>query len=206
MLFDILALISLLIIITLLKRLVNVFPSLMACMIRLKENFNIQLSLKMRTDRNLISAAMYIPFCLLASRFRLYSPSFMDGFTDNGRLGVMFGVISIYMLLRVACRYIFRLHSTSETTYKTASDSARTYFAVLTLLLLVIGSILTFAGVHANTIKTAMIWISGGIYTLFIIRKTQIFHSSCSFFVSFLYLCALEILPTGVLIASAVIF
>ena len=206
MLFDILALISLLIVITLLKRLVNIFPSLMACMIRLKENFNIQLSLKTRTDRDLISAAMYIPFCLLVYRFRLYSPSFMDGFTDNGRLGLTIGIISTYMLLRIACRYIFRMHSTSETTYKSASDSARTYFAVLTILLLAIGSIFTFAGVHTNTTKTAMIWISGGIYTLFIIRKTQIFHSSCSFFTSFLYLCALEILPTGVLITSAVIF
>ena len=206
MLFDILALISLLIAITLLKRLVDVFPSLMACMIRLKENFNIQLSLKMRTDRDLVSAAMYIPFCLIVYRFRLYSPSFLDGFTDNGRLGLTIGIISAYMLLRVACRYIFRLHSTSETTYKTASDSARTFFAVLTLLLLIVGSIFNFAEVPANTIKTAMIWISGGIYTLFIIRNTQIFHSSCSFFASFLYLCALEILPTGALIASAVIF
>ena len=206
MLFDILALISLLIAITLLKRLVDVFPSLMACMIRLKENFNIQLSLKMRTDRDLVSAAMYIPFCLIVYRFRLYSPSFLDGFTDNGRLGLTIGIISAYMLLRVACRYIFRLHSTSETTYKTASDSARTFFAVLTLLLLIVGSIFNFAEVPANTIKTAMIWISGGIYTLFIIRKTQIFHSSCSFFASFLYLCVLEILPTGALIASAVIF
>ena len=206
MLFDILALISLLIVITLLKRLVDVFPSLMACLIRLKENFNIQLSLKMRTDRDLVSAAMYIPFCLIVYRFRLYSPSFLDGFTDNGRLGLTIGIISAYMLLRVACRYIFRLHSTSETTYKTASDSARTYFAVLTLLLLIVGSIFNYAEVPANTIKTAMIWISGGIYTLFIIRKTQIFHSSCSFFASFLYLCALESLPTGALIASAVIF
>jgi len=38
MLFDILALLSLLLVITLLKRLVNMFPSLLACMVRWKEN------------------------------------------------------------------------------------------------------------------------------------------------------------------------
>ena len=64
--FDILALLSLLAVITLLRRLVNIFPSLMASMIRWKENINLQASLKMRTDRDLVSLALFIPFCLTA--------------------------------------------------------------------------------------------------------------------------------------------
>ena len=206
MLFDILALASLLIVILLLKRLVNIFPSLMACMIRWKENANLQISLKMRTDRNLLAAAMFLPFCLTAFRFRMYAPGFMDGLADNARLGATIGVFAAYIALRTACSYLFRLRRTPKATFETACDSARTYFIVLSLLLMSIGGCLSFIEVPLAHIRTAMFWISGAIYLVFIIRKTQIFHSSCSIFVSFLYLCALEILPTGVLVASAVIF
>jgi hypothetical protein len=76
----------------------------------------------------------------------------------------------------------------------------------MTLLLIATGGVLSLVDVEISHIRTAMFWISGSIYTVFILRKTQIFLSSGSIFASFLYLCALEILPTGVLIASAVIF
>ena len=62
MVFNILAFISLLVIITLLRRLVNIFPSLLACMIRAKENFNIEKSVKISTDRNKVAFAMTMPF------------------------------------------------------------------------------------------------------------------------------------------------
>lgn len=206
MLFDTLALISVLCIITLLKRMMNIFPSLMACMVRWKENINLQISMKTRTDRNLLAGALLIPFCLTVFRFRVYCPEFMADMPQNARLGITFGVFAAYIAIRTACRYLFRIHKTSASTYEAATDSVRTYFIILAFLLIATGGILSFTGVAPEHIKTAMIWISGAMYLVFVIRKTQIFRSSCSLFVSFLYLCALEILPTGVLIASAVIF
>ena len=206
MLFNILALISLLIVTLLLRRMVGVFPSLMACMIRWKENVNLQASLKLRTDRDMLTFALLIPFCLTVHRFRLYDPQFLQDFGDDARLGLLIAIFTAYLLLRIACRLIFRQASTPKNVYKGAADSARTFFIVLSLLLLAVGGVLAFLNVNNTAIKDAMICISGAIYAIFLIRKTQIFYSSCSIFVSFLYLCALEILPTGVLIASAVIF
>ena len=206
MLFDILALVSLLFVIVLLKRLVGIFPSLTSCMARWKENVNLQHSLKTRTDRDLLAASMCIPFVLTAFRFRMYCPDFMLGFGEDARLGLTFGIFAAYIALRAACRYIFRFHKTPTTIFETATESVRTYFIPLTLLMIAIGGILSLTDVPISHIRTAMFWVSGAMYIVFLIRKTQIFHSSCSFFVSFLYLCALEILPTGVLIASAVIF
>ena len=206
MLFDILATISLIAVIALLNRFMNIYQSLLACMIRWKENVTLQHSLKTRTDRDLLAAAMFIPFCLTAYRFKLYCPGFMLKLDENAALGVTFGVMICYILLRVACRYVFRMRKTSGSTFETATESVRTYFIILSLLLLATGGILSFAGAPLTHIRNAMFWISGAMYLVFIVRKTQIFNSSCSLFVSFLYLCALEILPTGVLIASAVIF
>jgi hypothetical protein len=55
-------------------------------------------------------------------------------------------------------------------------------------------------------VRNAMLWVSAFIYALFLIRKTQIFSTSCSIFAAFLYLCALEMIPTGILVVSAIIF
>jgi hypothetical protein len=90
--------------------------------------------------------------------------------------------------------------------YHAAISTAHTYFFILTLMVLVVGGLMSVCGTELHSIKITMFWLSGAIYTLFLLRKLQIFSSYCNLFVSFLYLCALEILPTGVLITSAVIF
>ena len=204
--YETLALISLIAVIALLRRLVNIFPSLVACLIRWKENINLQVSLKMRTDRDIFTYVLFIPFCLAIFRFKLYCPGFMSGMGEGTRLWCTIGIAAGYILVRIACRLLFRLHSTPSSTYKTANDSVRTYFVILALTLLTTGGVLSFFNTPLEHIRTAMFWLSGTIYTLFLVRKTQIFLTSCNLFASFLYLCALEILPTGVLIASAVIF
>ena len=206
MIFDALALISLIAVITMLKRLVGIFPSIMTCMVRWKENVSLLHSLKTRTDRNLFAFAMLVPFVLTAYRYRMFFPDFMHGLNGDLRLGITFGVFIAYLIARLACVHMFKMRKTTNSVYYTAVDSAKTYFIVLTLLLMATGGISSLTDAPIEHARTAMFWISGAMYTVFLVRKSQIFHSSCSLFVTFLYLCALEILPTGVLIASAVIF
>ena len=206
MAFDILALISLLIVITLLRRMVNIFPSLMACMIRSKENSNLETSVKLSNDRDRLAFAMIIPFILVATRFRLYSPSFMENMDEGFRICIVAGVFITYILLRAALTRLMRPHRMKSGVYSTAGKAANTFFIILTLVLLAAGGIMSFIDVSFSGIHNAMIWLSGGIYLLFLLRKCQILLTSCSIFTAFLYLCALEIFPTGILVVSAIIF
>ena len=205
MLFNTLALISLLIIITLLRRLVNIYPSLLACLIRWKESVNLEMSVKLSRDRDILAIALIIPFCLTAFHFDLYSPSFIDNFDQTVRLGITIGVFVTYILLRWALTSICRSKNSRKSAYSTSVAASRTFFVILTLLLMAIGGTMAFIGADPHTIKDAMIWVSGAIYLLFLLRRTQIFASSYNFFTVFLYLCALEIIPTGVLVTSAMI-
>ncbi len=205
MLFDTLALISLIIIILLLDRLVNVFPSLLACLIRWKENINLEKSVKLSRDRDFLAIALVIPFCLTAYRFKLYDPGYMKDLNEPAGLGILIGIFIGYILLRRFCTHLARSRKSRLSAYETASSASYTFFIILTLLLLAIGGILSFLDVDNSTIKNAMIWISGAIYLIFLLRKIQIFASSYNFFTVFLYLCALEIIPTGVLVTSAMI-
>lgn len=205
MLFNILALISFFIILLLLKTLVGVFPSLLACLIRWKENVNLDASVQLGRDRDIMALTMVLPFCLTACRFNLYAPQWMAGLSDAGRLGIIIGIFITFILLRRFLEHIWQPKKMNPKTYRTACKSAYTFFSMLTLLLLVTGGVMAFFDASDEVIKTAMLWISATTYVLFLLRKSQIFISSCSFFATFLYLCALEIIPTGALVASAII-
>ncbi len=205
MVFNILALISTLIFLTLIRRLVNIFPTLFTCMVRWKENVNLEASVKNSYDRNIIAIGMVIPFILVAESFRLYEPSFMDGMDENLRIGVTAGVFMTYYLIRILASMMIQSGKTRRKTYGIAIKSAYTFFTILTLTLTILGGILSFIGTEVEAIRTAMLWISAFIYALFLLRKFQIFASGFSILTSFLYLCSLEILPTGLLVASAMI-
>ena len=206
MLFNILALVALLLALALMKRIVCILPMVVTCLFRWKENINIDTSLRLRTERDLAASAMLLPFCLLATKFGLYCPDVISDMSQNATLGITLAVFVGYLLLRASLIAAVRPKRMSSGIYHAATSTEHTYFIILTAVLLVIGGTMSVAGATPHSIKVAMFWLSGSIYTLFLARKLQIFASSCNLFMSFLYLCALEILPTGVLIASAVIF
>ena len=206
MLFNILAIISLVIVLMTLRRLVGVFPSLMACLIRWKESVNLEDSVQLSIDRNILALALFIPFCLTAWRFDLYVPAFADGLDETAGLGVIIGIVLLFASVRKTLEFFLRPKKNNGKAYQAACRASRTFFSLLTLALLAMGSVMTFVDVPAETITSAMLWVSAAIYLIFIIRKTQILMSSASFFAAFLYLCALEIIPTGAIIASAIVF
>lgn len=206
MLFDILALISTLTAILLLRRMVNIFPSLMGCTIRWKESVNLEASVKHSLDRDMLAIAMILPFCLVADRFRLYAPDFMSGLAPSIRLALTIGIFTGYILFRTLISKMVRPHKMQPKTYRTAERAAFTFFIILTIILLAMGGVMSFIKMNESVIRTAMLCVSALIYALFMLRKLQIFASGCSFFAAFLYLCALEFVPTGVLVASAIIF
>ena len=202
---DVMALLSLLVIITLLRRLVEIFPSLIAGIIRWKESVNLFNSVRLSRDRNMIALSLVVPFCIIIYRTGLYSPAFLNTFTGDARFGLITGIIIGYIITRALLEKMCAPKKRNSQMYWCACRSAYSFFILLVLLLLALWSVLGIFNVDDETVRSAMLWLSAAIYTIFILRKTQIFASSCSIFTAFLYLCALEILPTGALIASAVI-
>ena len=132
MLFNILALISLLFVIAILKRFASILPLAAACMFRWKENVNIDTSLRLRTERDLTAAALLIPFCLLSARLRLYSPDFMAGMSDNAILGITAGVFVCYILMRSAMIAAVRPRKMASGIYHAATSTEHTFFILLT--------------------------------------------------------------------------
>ena len=204
--FDILALISIIFIMFLLKTIVGILPSVVACLFRWKENLNIEASVRLSRDRDFSAIAMLIPFYLIAFRFRIYNPSFVAILPDSSRLWVVIGILTAYLIARKTMSMLIHPRRMSQKALAAAEKSANTFFIILTLVLLLVGSVCSFFNASLDAIRATSLWLSALIYGLYLVRKLQIFTSSCSLFTAFLYLCALEILPTGILVASDIIF
>ena len=198
--------VSLLCLVALMKKVLNIFPFLMANFIRWKECLNLEASAKLSRDRNMVALASCIPFCLVVYVNHLYSPAFLEALGNNTRLWCIIGIFGLFVSIRSLLEHILKPRRIPFKTYTCITRLAYSFFITLLMLLLILNGICAVTGISPEHTRSAMLWLSAFIYFLYLIRKLQIFASCFSVFAGFLYLCALEILPTGALIASAVIF
>ena len=186
---DILAAASILVVILLLNKIINVFPALIACAMRWKESINLEERVKQSRDRTLIAFSMIVPFSLVVVQFSLYSPRFMSGLNPDLRIAAFIGIFIIYLVLKTLCAFASHPKKGPAKTYRSACMSFATFFILLVFALLIAGG---FAG-----------FLEMDIY---LVRLLQIFASSYSFFTAFLYLCTVELIPTGLFISTACVF
>lgn len=205
MMLEIISLASLLIIITMLRRIVNVMPSVLTCIWRWKECVNIDSDIKTGRDRDFTALALILPFCLTASNAGVLSFRFMKDMRPEAAFGVTIAIFAAYMLFRLFTSKVF-LPQKSRRDNRVTDNSDRTFFIILAIAILSCCWIMELMNADATLIKSTILWLSAIIYSLYIVRKFQIFQSSHSIFTSFLYLCALEIIPTGTLAVSVIIF
>lgn len=198
--------IAVILLITQIRTVLEIIPSLLATAIRWKESLNLEASVRLSRDRDLVAICSIIPFCLTIYSFNLYQPTWMESFGPNTRLWITFGLLGLFFGIRTLLEHTFKPRRVSLKSYKGVVRVAYSFFIILTILLLSIEAWGVVFKMEYESMRNAMLWVSALTYLLYLIRKIQILNSCCSFFTGFLYLCALEILPTGVLIASAVIF
>ena len=185
---------------------IEIIPSLIATTIRWKESLNLEASSRLSRDRDLVAIFSIIPFCLIVYSYDLYSPQWMAGLGPNTRLWIVIGIFGLFFSIRTLLEHIFKPRRISMKSYKGVVRVAYSFFIILTIFLLLISGGAAIFDMEKESVTNAMLWVSALTSVLYLIRKIQILNSCCSFFGGILYLCALEILPTGVLIASAVIF
>ena len=201
---DILAAVYVILGILLLRHITGILPSLLNCLLRWKECLNLENSVRLSQDRNIFAAYLTVPFCLAVSEYRLYAPAFLDGMDEPAYTGCICAVFAGYLVLRAAPHIMIRKPKCGEKTFKSAGHVSFSFFCILVTVVLIEAGICSFTDVSADISRPLLLYTMLAVYLVSIFRKFQIFSNSCSFLSSFLYLCALEILPTGILVLSAV--
>lgn len=187
-----------------LRPIVTVLPRLAGCLLRWKECINLENSVKLGRDRNIFAVFMLLPFCLAVSGYRLYMPGFLEGMRQDAYFGCVCAVFTGYLLMRTAAAAAVRKPKRGDKMWQAAVNSSSGFFCIMACLTLAAAGICSFSGISPETTRLVMLYAMLAVYLVSVFRKFQILRNCCSFLSSILYLCALEILPTAILILSAV--
>jgi hypothetical protein len=181
----------------------QLLPYIFRCLTRPREHVHIQHNMSLVYTRNFVALTLLLPFCLISDRYFIYSPAFA-GFVPAGwSVAVPAVAIGAYLLLR---RLLFalikprRFTSELEEAYHFALYNL--FIALVSLMLLTLAVLLPFAPTDM-ALRTVFLVEIGLAFVLSLGHTMQILSLHCSALGTFLYLCALELIPAGLLLYSA---
>jgi len=180
----------------------KILPSLVTCILRWKGNLDLEDSLQLSRSRNLVAMTLAIPSCMLAYSYSLVNPDIFKGLSPELQLGAVSGVVLIYVLMRTFLNWQLEMQHYGTKLFTAANRSFYTYSIILFFLVFAVGAVTKALTGSMETARTVLLWTIAASYVVYIIRRGQIFMATCNPFATFLYLCALEILPTAVLVAA----
>ena len=203
-LFTVLAVVYVLVSIVFLPRFLSLAPLLFDSLFRARGSVSLENSVRYSNDRRLLATVCLIPASLLVYHYRIWDAAFLYEMSDGWRLLCVIGVFCLFFLLRLAMYVLFKPRRKVDF-YRLSRRTAYTYFILFVLIALVTTGLLALFGCNDLLIKKVLILESAFVYAVFFARRAQILALSCNPFRTFLYLCALEILPTGALVVSAIL-
>ena len=190
--------------ITLLRRFLDILPLLVDSLFRARSGHSLENSVRYTQDRSMISLLMLIPTLLVVFRYRLYNPTFLHIMDPDIRLAGVAGVLVAFALIRYLVYILLKPRRRADN-YILARRVSKTYYILLVLLVLITVGLLSLIKATDLTISI-FIYVEAAIVYLFLLfRKVQILSGSCNPLRTFSYLCALELIPTSLLIVSALV-
>ena len=149
-------------------------------------------------------AVWALPFALLAGLANVFlnrAPAL-----QIGSVVISAGMLSLaVLLLRTFLNWQFELGNYRNRVFTAANRSFYNYAILLFVLLVVLGALLSLGNGPERHVTLVLRLTALLFYLLIVLRRGQIFASACGPFTTFLYLCGLELIPTGVLVATAVL-
>lgn len=179
--------------------LIRLFPYLLRCMSRWKGNLELEHSVSLARTRNTVSFVTALVLCLIVDCWILDFPSFKTSLPVEWQLAYTGGLILGYVILRRLLYVIFPFRSRINEYDSCLQHCVYNYQILLTCLMMVTVLPLAALKVPADIARNILLIETAVFTALHFLRSGQIFSSRCSNLLAFLYLCALEILPLGIL-------
>ena len=192
---SVLALVAIVLLIVFIRDYFILWTPITRCLVRPKANVEMEHSVQLARTRNRASMIMALSMLLICDRFHLISSSML----------ISAGVLAGYVVLRRILSELLPHKRLSQEVRTAVRRTLYTFTIVLAAVMLV--TVGLWALLHWD--EGAMVWVflaeAGAILLLSMAREGEILGATDHPLVSFLYLCALEILPAAGLIAAAVL-
>ena len=180
---------------------IGIIPHLADSILRARGSTALEGSVRVSRDRNIIALVFVIPAIVIQYRYCLYYPDFVKEMAPSARLLTTMGVFVGYLLLRHLL-FVWLKPRRSDA-YSMSHRAGYSFFILMSLVVfLTIGILVLFNAADA-TVRGFILVEVILFYAVYFFRRGQILLTNCNPFTTFLYLCALEILPTGLFVASA---
>ena len=187
------------------KVFLGIAPLLLDSLTRWKACVNIDASVQLKNDRNTLAVFATLLMALVADRYHFFSAGILDNVPEEWSSPVTLGIIIVWLLVRHLCFYFCSLKAPRPETFRTAHKSFFNYWILATLLLALTAGVISFTNIPDATGRSILLYELAVMYLIAILRKSQILLSYCGPLTTFLYLCALEFIPTGALIAGCIL-
>ena len=181
-------------------------PHLWKAFSRWRWSLTIEASIPLSRARDYMALFCVVPFALIADRYSLFSMELLELAAPSWHVLAVLALLLALYIVRTLVYYALEGRSPKLSLFQAARKTERTFFIILTFLTLVEVGILTVSGASDQAIRNVLRVTCAIIYFAFLIKKGQILVSFCSPLSTFLYLCALEFVPVGMLIAACVLF
>lgn len=186
--------------------LIRIGGSVIECIRIARANSTLEHSYNQASIRNRTAWAQLLPLALLADRFDLIHPAFYDRIPMIWHAPMTLGLILAYLIVRLIMRTFVMPRRVSSEASDTAHRILFTMSIALSAVALCTTGIMLVFGASDTAIRSTLIWETALFYGLSLIRTGQILGSNCHGFSTFLYLCALEMVPAACLIAATTVF
>ena len=196
--------VSVLLFLLALRNFLNVLPYLADNVFRARGSAALENSVRVSRDRNIVAAVFLIPAILLVYRYRLVDVAWFGTLSPDMRLVAVAGVFVGYLVIRFLLYRWLRPRRRYDD-YQMAYRAGYTFFILLMMLALATVGVCCVLGVPDETVKTILLVETGVTFLLYFFRKGQILSLSCKPLTTFLYLCALELLPAALVVVPAAI-
>lgn len=179
-----------------------ILPDLSRCITRWRWNITAENSMQFSRERDIFALLTLLPVTVICSRFGLIRPRMFSAIPEAWHTPAVLGILLAYLLTRIVIYGSLRQKARRVTYWQVAHSMDGNFLILFAMLASVTAAVLWAIGLNDLIIRYALIAEAAFSYLLLLAHKNQILGSSCNPFATFLYLCALEILPTGLLVIS----
>lgn len=187
-----------------LRGFLRIWPALLDCFGRWKGNVDMEHSISLSRERNMSVFVLMFPTCLIFDRYNMYTPEFMTYIGSIWSPLILLAIAGGWILIQHLCGFLLIKPFTLGSEHILAARHSYLNFFIL-FAVLALPTVLFFDifGASDGTIHTVLSVEALFFVAFAMLRETQILRFGCNPLFTFLYLCALEILPIGILFLSA---
>lgn len=167
---------------------------------RWKWAFTIEESIPLARSRDACALLSVLPLTLVLDRFGVFALPFPTVIPESCGVVITFGILAAWFILRSIIYYLLSPSSGSSQKFATAKRTERNFVVLMTWMLLLVAGVLSAFNVGDAASRICIIIVLCISYIHFLVKKAQILGSFCAPLSTFLYLCALEIIPTALLV------